>query len=189
MPVVMTLDAKIEAILFFKAEPVKASRLAELLGVSEEDICEALPILREKLSGRGMTLLEKDGEATLGTAPEMSEVLERIAKDDLSQSLGKAALETLTIVLYAGPVARSEIDYIRGVNSNFILRSLQVRGLVERIHGTDGERSFLYRPTFDLLAHLGITRIEDLPEYGEFRAKVEESISDFEKQQPENFYE
>ncbi len=175
----MTLDAKIEAILFFKAEPVKISWLAEVLGVSENEIHEALSLLQEKLSERGIVPIFKDDEVTLGTASEMSEVIEKISKEDLSRDLGKAALETLTIVLYKAPIARSEIDFIRGVNSNFILRSLQTRGLVERITGESGERSFLYRPTFELLSHLGITRIEDLPEYGEFRTRVEESIEDF----------
>lgn len=175
----MTLDAKIEAILFFRAEPVKIPWLAEVLGVSSDDTHEALSLLQGKLSERGIVTVFKDDEVTLSTAPEMSEVIEKIAKEDLSRDLGKAALETLTIVLYKGPIARSEIDFIRGVNSNFILRSLQTRGLVERITGESGERSFLYRPTFELLSHLGITRIEDLPEYGEFRTRVEESIEEF----------
>lgn len=175
----MTLDAKIEAILFFRAEPVKIPWLAEVLGVSSDDTHEALSLLQGKLSERGIVTVFKDDEVMLSTAPEMSEVIEKIAKEDLSRDLGKAALETLTIVLYKGPIARSEIDFIRGVNSNFILRSLQTRGLVERITGESGERSFLYRPTFELLSHLGITRIEDLPEYGEFRTRVEESIEEF----------
>jgi segregation and condensation protein B len=175
----MTLDAKIEAILFFKAEPVKISWLAEVLGVSPDDVHDALSLLQGKLSERGITPVFKDDEVTLNTAPDAGEVIEKIAKEDLHHDLGKAALETLTIVLYKGPIARSEIDFVRGVNSNFILRSLQTRGLVERITGESGERSFLYRPTFELLSHLGITRIEDLPEYGEFRTRVEESIEEF----------
>lgn len=175
----MTLDAKIEAILFFKAEPVKISWLAEILSVSENEVQEALSLLQVNLLGRGIVPVFKDDEVMLGTVSEMSEMIEKIAKEDLSRDLGKAALETLTIVLYKAPIARTEIDFIRGVNSNFILRSLQTRGLVERITGEHGERSFLYRPTFDLLSHLGITRIEDLPEYGEFRIRVEESIEEF----------
>ncbi len=177
----MTLDAQIEAILFFKAEPVKTSWLAEILSVSENEIHEGLFLLQERLGRSGLVLLLKDDEVTLGTVPEMSAVIEKMVKEDLSRDLGKAALETLTVVLYKGPVSRGEIDYIRGVNSNFILRSLQTRGLVERIPAPNNERSFLYRPTFDLLTHLGITHIEALPEYGEFRTRVEESIEQFSK--------
>jgi segregation and condensation protein B len=68
-------------------------------------------------------------------------------------------------VLYKGPITRAEIDYIRGVNSNFILRNLQVRGLVEKIDNPADQRSYLYKPTFQLLEFMGVTRLEDLPEY------------------------
>ncbi|MBI2099909.1 MAG: SMC-Scp complex subunit ScpB, partial [Candidatus Vogelbacteria bacterium] len=79
----------------------------------------------------------------------------------------------LTIVLYKGPLTRAEIDYIRGVNSSFILRHLSIRGLVERIPNPKDARSFLYRPTFDLFQHLGLSKIEELPEYGELISQLE----------------
>jgi chromosome segregation and condensation protein ScpB len=69
----------------------------------------------------------------LGTVPEASELIEKIIKDELTRELGKSSLETLTIILYKSPIAKPEIDYIRGVNSNYILRNLLVRGLVEKI--------------------------------------------------------
>jgi segregation and condensation protein B len=84
-----------------------------------------------------------------------------------------AGLETLSIVLYLGPVSRSEIDYIRGVNSNFILRNLLMRGLVERIEHETDKRSLKYRPTFELLSFLGIGSVEELPEYETTRAEIE----------------
>src|SRR3989344_8813132 len=95
----------------------------------------------------------------------MSAILETITKSELSEELSKSALETLTLVLYRGPVNKSNIDFIRGVNSQFILRNLLVRGLIERVaHETD-KRVLLYRATFELLQHLGISRITELPEY------------------------
>jgi segregation and condensation protein B len=175
----MNIDAQIEAILFFKAEPMKTMRLAEILDVDEETIRQGLATLSEKLSGRGVALLLKDDEVSLGTIAEMGETIEKMIKDELHRDLGNAAIETLTIVLYKGPIQKSEIDFIRGVNSNFILRNLLVRGLVEKIPNPTDQRSFLYRPTFDLLAYLGINRTEDLPEFEEFRMKVEESIEQF----------
>jgi segregation and condensation protein B len=179
MDVQMTLDAKIESILFFKAEPVKISSLAEIFSVSKDEVEEALSLLQQKLGSRGICPIFKDDEVTLGTAPEMSEMIEKISKEEMTRDLGKAALETLTIVLYKSPVARSEIDYIRGVNSSFILRGLQARGLVERVSGDNGSSAFLYRPTFDSLSHLGIARLEDLPEYGEFRTRTDESLEEY----------
>ncbi len=110
----------------------------------------------------------------LATAPEAGPLLERIAKEERSKDIGKAGLETLAIILYRGPVTRAEVDYIRGVNSTFILRHLTVRGLVERIPNPEDSRSFLYRPTFELLSFLGITSIEELPEYASIMSQLDE---------------
>ena len=179
----MNLDAQIEAILFFKAEPMKLAKIAELLNVSEVAVGEALTTLEQKLEGRGVILIRKDGEATLGTAPETSELIDKMVKEDLSKDLGKATLETLTIILYRSPVSKPEIDYVRGVNSNYILRSLLVRGLIEKIPKPDDQRSFLYRPTFQLLEHLGISDLSQLPEKEAFAEKVSESMQEFSKDQ------
>ncbi len=179
----MPLDALIESILFFKGEPMKVSKLASIFEVDEDAVQNALQELDAKLtdSRRGIVLVRKDDEVTLGTAPEAGELVEKITKEELSKDLGKAALETLTIVLYKGPISKPEVDYIRGVNSGFILRNLLVRGLVERIPSPKSERSFLYRPSFDLLSHLGISRIEDLPEYDTFYEKIEAALEESEE--------
>lgn len=169
----MTLDAKIEAVLFWKAEPVTLGKLAKIFAVSENEIKIALTALKEKLLDRGVALVFKDDEVTLRTTPNISVLIEGLAKEELTRDLGKAGLETLSIVLYQGPLSRREIDYVRGVNSNFILRNLLVRGLVEKIDNPKDQRSFLYRPTFDLLSFLGISRIDDLPEYSSVRKELD----------------
>ncbi|MCE9628736.1 MAG: SMC-Scp complex subunit ScpB [Candidatus Vogelbacteria bacterium] len=168
----MNLSATIEAILFFKAEPLTIKKLAELTNQPEETIQQALGELKQTLQGRGIALLEKDNTVILGTAPEVSGLIESIIKEELNKDLGKAGLETLAIVLYKGPVSRAEIDYIRGVNSSFILRNLTVRGLVEKINKEGDNRTFLYRPTFELLAHLGLTSVTGLPNYDTFLAEL-----------------
>lgn len=175
----MALDAKIEAILFFKAEPLSIKKLAQILKTDEMEIKNALAILKEKLEGRGVTLIEKDDEVMLGTAGDAGGIIEELSKEELSRDLGKAGLETLSIVLYRGPITRSGIDYIRGVNSTFILRNLLIRGLVEKIPNPNDQRSFLYRATFDLLSHLGISRVEDLPEYRGANESIEKFVEEF----------
>lgn len=174
----MKLDQKIEAILFFKAEPVSIKKLSQILNKKEEEINQALSVLEEKISDRGVRLLHKDDKITLTTIPEAGEIIEGLIKEELSKDLGKAGLETLSIVLYRGPVTRSKIDYIRGVSSTFILRNLLVRGLVERVSNPDDQRSFLYKPTFELLSYLGISKIENLPEY----EAVKNEVKNFESQ-------
>lgn len=160
----MTLDSQIEAILFFKGEPLSIKRLASLTNTTVEAVTEALQTLEARLTG-GISLMQKEDEVTLSTHKDASSIIESIIKEELVRDIGKAGLETLAIVLYKGPVTRREIDYIRGVNSTFILRNLLIRGLVEKVTNPTDERSYLYKPTFELLAHLGANKIDELPQY------------------------
>lgn len=161
----MRLVNQVEALLFYKNEPVKLGWLVKRLATNEEALNEALNELEGELENRGFVLMRKDNEVRLGTNPEMSGMIEDLVKEEISRDLGRAGLETLSIVLYNGPISRTDIDYLRGVNSQFILRNLLVRGLVERVPSETDKRSLLYRPTFDLLSHLGITDIKELPDY------------------------
>lgn len=170
----MDIDKKLEGVLFAKAEPVSLKRLSELLGCKMEEAEAGVVRLEEKLKDRGLRLIHKEDEITLATAPELGGLIEQIRKEELSRDIGRAGLETLSIVLYKGPISRREIDYIRGVNSGFILRHLAERGLVEKVPNPKDERIFLYKPTMDLLAHLGISKIEELPSFLETRREIEE---------------
>tara|TARA_B100001741_G_C16466201_1_gene557668 strand:+ start:433 stop:1011 length:579 start_codon:yes stop_codon:yes gene_type:complete len=181
----LTIDGKIEAILFFKGEPVKKQKLADILECTSEEINMGIQKLTEALSSRGLQLIIKEETVELRTTSVASSLIEKIIKDDISKDLGKAGTETLAIVLYKGPVAKREIDYIRGVNSSFILRNLMIRGLVERTTNKQDARSFVYKPTSELLAHLGISSVEELPEYNEMITE----IRSFEEAQKEHDHE
>lgn len=176
----MDISRQIEALLFFKGEPVTTAFLSEALTVSPADIHDGLSLLKESLSERGIILMQNDDEYMLGTNPGMGSLIEKLIKDDLNRDLGRAGLEALTIVLYRGPISRTEINYIRGVNSNYILRNLLVRGLIEKID--QGGRSTVYRPTFELLSYMGISRVEDLPAYEE----TVKAVKEFHKSNTEN---
>ena len=169
----MKLESQIEALLFWKAEPVSIKKLAVLLKSKEEEISIGIAFLRESLKNRGITLVEHDDEITLGTAKESSQLIESLIKEELTRDIGKAGLETLSIILYQGPLSRAEIDYIRGVNSQFILRNLLVRGLIERVDNPKDQRSFLYKPTLELLAFLGVSRVEDIPDFETVKRDIE----------------
>jgi segregation and condensation protein B len=161
------LQRHIEAYLFFKGEPVTIKEISKDLKVTEDEIKSALESLGHThvAEKRGIVVVQYDGVVTLGTHPDTSDVITELTKEELQRDLGKSALETLTIILYQGPITRSKIDHIRGVNSNFILRNLLMRGLVSRVPDPSDERSFVYTPSLDLLTHLGVTKIEELPEY------------------------
>lgn len=172
----INLEQKIEAVLLFKNEPVSYKELAKLLETSVGEAREAVKKLQNFYADRGIVVVEDGESVAFGTHPDTSSLIESLQKEELSRDLGRAGLETLSIVLYKGPVSRREIDYIRGVNSGFILRNLLIRGLIERVESAAGERSFSYKPTLELLRYLGVSRREDLPEYGTALAKIEDFI-------------
>ncbi|MEK7610435.1 MAG: SMC-Scp complex subunit ScpB [Patescibacteria group bacterium] len=163
---------EIEAILFWRSEPVTISWLAKALGISADETQHHLDELEKIMSDRGVVLMRQDDQVMLATAPLAAELVKRLTTEELSTELSRAALETLTIVLYDGPIGRPQIDYIRGVNSSFTLRQLLIRGLVERYTDPQDNRVFLYRPTISLLADLGITKIENLPDYQSVKEKL-----------------
>ena len=169
----MNTSQKIEAILFWKAEPITIKKLADILDIDVKETRVGLTELEQGLRGRGITLVQTDDEVSLGTAKEASTILENITKNELTRDLGKAGLETISIILYLGPVSRTEIDHIRGVNSQFILRALLIRGLIDRVENPNDARSFLYKPTLQLLSHTGISKISDLPEYEQVKKDIE----------------
>ena len=168
----MKLEAKIEAVLFWKGEPMSKKRLAEILGMKTEEIDEALTGLKNSLSERGVVLVENNNELALGTPPEMSSLFEKLQKEELNKDLSKASLETLSIILYKNGANRAEIDYIRGVNSSFIIRALSVRGLVEKETDPSDNRRYIYKPTFELLSYMGVKSVEELPAYTETLASL-----------------
>jgi len=169
----MELAQRIEAILFWKGEPVEVSALSKMLDATPEEVSTALTALSETLTSRGIRVVTNSAEVSLMTAPEMTEAIDALRKDEMKRDIGKAGAETLAIVLYRGPIGRSEIDYIRGVNSSFILRNLMMRGLVERIDNPRDKRAFAYGVTTDLLAHLGVSSKEELPEYASVMSSLE----------------
>ncbi len=173
------LSARAEAFLLAEGGPVSLRKLAQLLNTDVSAAHSALQEITSALTGTGITLVQTDSEVSLSTAPEMSEALRKAFEDTLSREVGSAALEVVAIVLYRGPSTRARIDYIRGVNTSSTIRLLLSRGLLERIPNPDDAREYLYRPTTDLLAHLGVRGASELPEYATIRTELE----NFEKAQ------
>lgn len=173
----LELQKLIEAVLFYRGEPMKKSALAALLSVSVEALDEALAQLTLGLDGRGITLVVDRDTVALGTATMAKEVIETMRREELEGPLGKAGLETLAIVMYRQPVSRADVEYVRGVNSSSILRSLTMRGLIEKKENPRDKRGFVYQTTPELPAALGLTALKDMPEYDAMREKIEQVIA------------
>lgn len=174
------LQGKIEAVLFIYGEPIKIKKLADILGVEEAVVRDGLLALGEALKndGRGLNLMMGENQATLVTKPEFQDIVKKIVKEELDTELSPASLETLAIVAYLGPVSRAKIDYIRGVNSSFILRNLSIRGLVDKESAKDQKGilggNFLYKVTFDFWKHIGINSPAELPDFDKYKSLIDQ---------------
>ena len=168
------LAARIEAILFIYGEPMSYKKITAALGCSEEELKTAIEELSENLKSdqRGLILVSDKEKAQLATKPDFAGLFEQLIKEEMSENLSPASLETLAIVTYAGPISRAEIDYIRGVNSSFTLRNLSIRGLVERMTDPHRANAYSYSPSMEFLKLLGIAKKEDLPEHDKFSQLV-----------------
>ena len=179
------LEAKIEAVLFVHGEPMKLKKLISLTKASEGQVEKALDAIKEKLGGegRGLDLMRSKDEVQLVTTPELTGIVEQLTKEELDAKLTPAALETLSIIAYLGPCTRALIDYIRGVNSSFMLRALMVRGLIERRDDKEKMGGYVYQTTFDFLKHMGVSTPEELPEYAKYAVLSKTLMKDGEETQ------
>jgi segregation and condensation protein B len=160
----LPLSVKLEAMLFVAAEPVATSQLAEALDVSVSVVERGLNELDASLSSRGLRLQRHAGRVQLTTAPQLAELIERFLGLEMTSHLSRAALETLAIIAYQQPVTRPQIDGIRGVNSDSMMKSLLQKGLILESGRTDGPgRPILYSTTPEFLQHFGLNSILEMP--------------------------
>ena len=165
-PLAQALSTKLilENILFVAAEPVAVSHLADVLGLSAEEVEAALRDLQADYSHRGLRLQRHKDRVQLVTAPEAAPYVERFLELDLSSKLSTAALETLGIIAYRQPVTRSQIETVRGVSCDGVLRTLLGHGLIEEYGRLEqAGRPILYGTTFQFLQHFGLTGYDELP--------------------------
>ncbi len=163
----LTPPSQLEAVLFAAGESISKKRLASIIGVTPTLLQKAIDVLREDLALRGLAIVETDTDVELRTHADASELVKKLRENELSRDLGKAGLETLALILYRGGATRGEIDWVRGVNSSATVRSLLIRGLIEKTEDREDRRRPRYKPTIDALAHLGVGKKEDLPSYEE----------------------
>lgn len=168
----MDLKSIIEAILFVAGRPVTLKELEKHLKRDGEKIQTALSDLQTARENSGVILLEQNNAYLLSTNPAFSDQIKEFLNAELREKLTDAALETLAIVTYKQPATRAEIEAIRGVNSQYTLRLLLMRGLIERTHSPKDARINLYQTTHEFLQQLGIKNLKDLPEFFELTAKV-----------------
>lgn len=166
MPTQPNLTRQIESLLFVSSKPLSVRLLARLTAAQPEAVRAALDGIRERLAGEnhGLVLQSSGGTVQLVTHPDAGALLTRYLQEEEFGELTKPSLETLTIIAYRGPITKADLDTLRGVNCALILRNLSIRGLITA-DGESLERATTYGVSHEFLRHLGVGRVEDLPEY------------------------
>ena len=160
----LTLAAKIEAMLFVSAEPVPVAQLTAALDVSSTVVERGLKELEESLATRGLRLQRNAGRVQMTTAPEIASLVEKFLGLEAITHLSRAALETLAIIAYQQPCTRPQVDAVRGVNSDGMMKSLLSKGLILESGRTEGPgRPILYSTSPEFLQHFGLGSIAELP--------------------------
>ena len=164
----LPVSAILESLLFAAEEPPAVARLSQVLSISEDAVEAGLDelqrIYESSHGGRGLRLQRKHGRVQLVTAPGTAPLIERLLGLDLSTRLSTAAMEALAVIAYRQPLTRADVEAIRGVSCDGVLRTLISRGLVEPVGRLEqAGRPFLYGTTFQFLQYFGLESLEALP--------------------------
>jgi len=160
----LDLTARIEALLFVSPELISIAQIANALNSSVREVEKSLENLDRLFVNRGIRLQRASRNVQLITAPEISEDVQRFLDLEETSRLSRAALEVLAIIAYQEPVTRPQIDAVRGVNSDSVIRTLLRHGLIDEVGRTDGPgRPFIYATTSDFLNHFGLASTAELP--------------------------
>jgi segregation and condensation protein B len=167
-----------EALLFIAERPLATGELAQLAGVPRVQAEGALAELAEELgdAGRGLRLQRNDDAWQLVTAPEVGARLADYAAREEAR-LSPASLEALAVVAYRQPCTRGDVERVRGVDSDYVIRSLLHRRLIAEVGRRDTPgRPMLFATTFTFLERFGLTSLDDLPPLSSDAAQLAASV-------------
>jgi segregation and condensation protein B len=162
-PPIELSEARLEALLFVAERPLRRREIAALAVTDLDTVDARLGDLEVSLRERGIRLLIDGDQVELATAPDAGALIARYVGADAIR-LSPSSLETLAIVAYRQPVTRGAIERIRGVDSDYTVRTLLHRRLIVELGRSDAPgRPFLYGTGFDFLERFGLTSLEELP--------------------------
>ena len=164
------LQAQIESLLFVSAKPLTMKKLGELVDAPEKEVEVSLTALAEKWNVKesGVNVVREGKEVQMMSAPAHAELVKIFLKDETTGELTRPSLETLTIIVYRGPITKPEIEQIRGVNCSLILRNLLMRGLIAVVEDKIKMQT-VYSVSLEFIRYLGLTSVSKLPDYDRLR--------------------
>ncbi len=166
------LQSPIESILFVASKPISARQIAKILEKDEGAVQSALAEIAQAHQDSGIVLLTTNGLWQLSTSAKNSTAVKNFLNAELREKLTDATIETLAIIAYRQPIARNEIEAIRGVNCQYSIRALLMRGLIEKIPNPKDARQMLYQTSMEFLQHMGISSVAELPDFEELVKKI-----------------
>lgn len=171
------LAKKIEGLLFFESDAIALSDLISLTSSNEEDVKTAINEIDDHYKGEGkdIILLSANDNYQMVVSGETKDIITARENKEREGEISKAGLETLSTILYLGSATKNQVDYIRGVQSGYMIRVLASRGLIARSNKIG--RDTIYVPTVETLRFLGINNVEELPEYVETSKTLKEALS------------
>ncbi len=163
LPPIELTEAALEALLFVAERPLSRREIAALAGTDRETVDARLGDLEVSLRDRGIQLVLDADRVELTTTPAGGALVARYVGADAVR-LSPASLETLAIIAYRQPIAKGAVERIRGVDSDYTIRSLLHRRLIVELGRADAPgRPFLYGTAFEFLERFGLTSVEELP--------------------------
>lgn len=158
----------IESMLFVASRPVHIRELALALAVPVGLVAQTIEKLTEEYAERGIKISQRGDHYQMISAASSATIVGRFLNEELSRDLSKPALEVLAIVFYKRSVTRAEVEEIRGVSSDSMLRQLAMRGLIAEVGRKEtAGRPILYGTTMDLLHFFGVEREAQIPQLSE----------------------
>ena len=164
------------SLLFYSGDRIKKKNIQDVLSIDSDKLMEVKEISKTSLEETGLLIIDDGDSLSLAVDKEQMNIIDIFTKKEIGGEIGKAGSETLSIIAYYAPISRSDVNYIRGVNSNFILQKLLLRGLIEEVNTK--KRGTYYKPTRDLLSHMGVNEVNQLPNYDEVRDSIKSLLED-----------
>ena len=173
---------KVEAVLFAGGAGIPKKQLAKHVGCSTEQLEQTLDALRERRAESGVVIVDDGTQVALATNPSLADFMKEVRKEEETAPLSKAMQETLSIIAYAGPIAKVDLDFLRGVNTQYTLRRLAMRGLIQ---DERKGRVRLVSASVEFLLHMGVQQVKELPDYATIRQKILDGVQAVKKRTAE----
>lgn len=162
--------AAIEAIIMVASEPVALETLAQTIALSEHEVSIMIAHIQQDYRGykagreRGFELQELGGGWRIYSNSKYADIVSKFIVEGQSAKLTTAALETLAVIAYRGPVSRGKISAIRGVSSDSVIRTLITRGIIAQSGNDPDSGAILYVTTSYFLEKIGLKSLSDIPD-------------------------